>query len=126
MNETTTEQEKETRKWVEVASPEEIPEGEARTFDIGGVRVAVARAKEQLYAIQDLCSHDDGPLGEGELEEFAIVCPRHGAKFDVRTGAVLAMPAVAPIETFPVMEKDGKVMVGIRAEEDLPGDDDSW
>lgn len=124
MSETTTE--KETRKWVEVAAPDEIPEGEARTFDIEGIRVAVARAKGQLYAIQDLCSHDDGPLGEGELEEFAIVCPRHGAKFDVRTGAVLAMPAVAPIETFPVMEKDGKVMVGIRDDEDLPADDDSW
>jgi len=111
---------------VEVAPAEEIPEGEARTFEIEGIRVAVARAKEQLYAIQDLCSHDDGPLGEGELEEFAIVCPRHGAKFDVRTGAVLAMPAVAPIETFPVMEKNGKVMVGIRQEQDVPADDDTW
>ncbi len=123
MSETTTE----TRKWVDVGDADSVAEGEARTFQVDATRVAVARANGQLYALQDLCSHDDGPLGDGTLEEYAIVCPRHGAKFDVRTGAVLAMPAVAPIETFPVMEKDGRIQVAVRdlGDQEVTGDD-SW
>jgi 3-phenylpropionate/trans-cinnamate dioxygenase ferredoxin subunit len=111
------------RKWVEVAASDAIPDGEVRTFVVEGHRIAVARALGQLYAVEDLCSHDDGPLGDGELEEYAIVCPRHGAKFDVRTGAVVAMPAAAPIEAFPVMEKDGQVHIGVK---DAGTTDDSW
>ena len=123
MSETTTE----TRKWVDVGDADSVAEGEARTFQVDATRIAVARANGQLYALQDLCSHDDGPLGDGTLEEYAIVCPRHGAKFDVRTGAVLAMPAVAPIETFPVMEKDGRIQVAVRdlGDQEVTGDD-SW
>lgn len=113
----------ETRKWVEVAPAEEIPEGEARVFEIEGERIAVCRANDQLFAIQDVCTHDDGPLGEGSLEGYAIQCPRHGAKFDVRTGAVLSMPAVVPVETYPVMEKDGKVMVAVRQAPDESGEE---
>ncbi len=123
MSETTTE----TRKWVDVAAADSIAEGEAKTFQVEATRVAVPRANGQLYAVHDVCSHDDGPLGDGTLEEYAIVCPRHGAKFDIRTGAVLAMPAIASIETFPVMEKDGRIQVAVL---DLGSDeaagDDSW
>ena len=115
----------EARKWVDVADEGGVDEGEVRTFHVEGRRVAVARANGQLYAVQDLCSHDDGPLGDGSLEDFAVVCPRHGAKFDIRTGAVLAMPAVAPIETYPVMEKDGRIQVAVKESEGA-GDDDSW
>ena len=123
MSETTTE----TRKWVDLGDADSVAEGEAKTFQVDATRVAVARANGQLYAVQDLCSHDDGPLGDGTLEEYAIVCPRHGAKFDVRTGAVLAMPAVATIETFPVMEKDGRIQVAVRdlGDDEVTGDD-SW
>ncbi len=123
MSETTTE----TRRWVDVGAADSVAEGEAKTFQVDATRVAVARASGQLYAVQDLCSHDDGPLGDGTLEDCAIVCPRHGAKFDVRTGAVLAMPAVAPIETFPVMEKDGRIQVAFRNldDQEVTGDD-SW
>jgi len=113
------------RKWVDVAPATEVAEGEVKTFVIEGRRIAVARANEQLYAVQDLCSHDDGPLGDGELEGYNIVCPRHGAKFDVRTGAVVLMPAIAPIESFPVMEKDGRIQIGV-AEGDDGNSDDSW
>ena len=122
MSETTTE----TRKWIDVGPGDGVGEGEAKTFQAESVRVAVARSNGQLYAVQDLCSHDDGPLGDGTLEDFAIVCPRHGAKFDVRTGAVLAMPAVAPIETFPVMEKDGRIHVAVRDRGEDAAADDSW
>ncbi len=127
MNETTSKTATESRKWVDVAPVDDVPEGEVKTFTIDAQRVAVARANGQLYAVQDLCSHDDGPLGDGGLEEFAIVCPRHGAKFDVRTGAVLAMPAIAPIETFPVMEKDGRIQVAVKNQGDGGSvADDSW
>lgn len=114
----------ETRKWIDVAEVGDINEGDVKTFQVDAHRVAVARANGQLYAVQDLCSHDDGPLGDGELEEFAIVCPRHGAKFDIRSGAVLAMPAAAPIETFPVMEKDGRIHIAVKDAGDNA--DDSW
>jgi 3-phenylpropionate/trans-cinnamate dioxygenase ferredoxin subunit len=115
------------RKWIDVAAAADVADGEVKTFKVGAQNIAVARAVGKLYAVEDLCSHDDGPLGEGVLEEFAIVCPRHGAKFDVRTGAVTAMPAVAPIEAFPVQEKDGRIHVGVKDSADLGGsDDDSW
>jgi len=114
-----------TRDWVEVGATSEVAEGKAHAFGVPEGRIAVARVEGQLYAVQDLCSHDDGPLGAGELDGYAIVCPRHGARFDVRTGAVLRMPAIMPIRTFPVMEKDGKVFVAIEAatQESPPGDD---
>ena len=117
----------ETRKWIDVADADGIADGEVKTFQVEAQRVAVARANGQLYAVQDLCSHDDGPLGDGDLEEYAIVCPRHGAKFDIRTGAVLAMPAAAPIATFPIMEKDGRIQVALEDRgDDGGGADDSW
>lgn len=113
-----------SRTWVEVAPVSEIPEGEARAYRVGSGRVAVARVEGQLYAVQDVCTHDGAPLGSGELDGFAIRCPRHGAKFDVRSGNVLQMPAVLPIQTFPVMEKDGKVQVALP--EGATDDEDDW
>lgn len=114
----------ETREWVQVGTSDAIPEGEARTFDVAGVGVAIARVEGRLYAVQDLCTHDDGPLGEGSLSGFAIQCPRHGAQFDIRTGAVLSMPAIAPIGTYEVTEKDGLVLVGLKGPAADDNDDD--
>ena len=67
----------------------------------------------EFYAIADLCSHDDGPLGDGDLEDHEIICPRHGARFDVRTGKVLSLPAVEDISAYPVRCIDGKIEVGV-------------
>ena len=117
----------ESKKWVGVANTDDIGDGEVKTFQVETYRVAVARANGQLYAVQDLCSHDDGPLGDGALEGYAIVCPRHGAKFDIRTGTVVAMPAVAPIKTFPVIEKDGRIQIAVKDHgDDQRGSGDSW
>ena len=116
----------EKTNWVDVAAIDGVGDGEVKTFQVGAHRVAVARAIGKLYAVEDTCSHDDGPLGDGALDEFAVECPRHGARFDVRTGAVVTMPAAAPIETFPVMEKDGRIHVAVE-DNDVAGDDDvSW
>ncbi|MBI2935507.1 MAG: non-heme iron oxygenase ferredoxin subunit [Chloroflexi bacterium] len=64
--------------------------------------LALCNVDGQVYAIENVCTHDGGTLGAGELEGYVVECPRHGARFDVRTGAVLAMPAVIPVETYPV------------------------
>jgi 3-phenylpropionate/trans-cinnamate dioxygenase ferredoxin subunit len=67
----------------------------------------------QVYAVQNLCTHDNGPLGEGELFGYALECPRHGARFDVRTGAVLALPAVRPLRVFKTRLRGDTIEVAL-------------
>ncbi|MCC7140894.1 MAG: non-heme iron oxygenase ferredoxin subunit [Candidatus Eisenbacteria bacterium] len=100
-----------TKKFVAVAKEAEIPEGEARTFDLDYNRIALCKVGGRIFAIEDVCSHDDGPLGAGCLVDHEIECPRHGARFDVRTGGVTRMPAVAPVPTYAVRIEDGQVLV---------------
>jgi 3-phenylpropionate/trans-cinnamate dioxygenase ferredoxin subunit len=69
-----------------------------------------------LYAIDDVCTHDDGPVGEGEVDGFTITCPRHGARFDIRSGKALSLPAVVDVNTYPVREKDGWIEIGVLTE----------
>jgi 3-phenylpropionate/trans-cinnamate dioxygenase ferredoxin subunit len=102
-----------TKKIVMLARSSEILEGKAKVFEAEDIRFAVCRAEGKVYAMEDRCTHDDGPLGEGALLGHSIECPRHGARFDVRDGSVLRMPAVFPVRTFPVTEKDGQVFVEI-------------
>ena len=79
----------------------------------GEISLGVYNLGGELYAIEDRCSHDDGPLAEGDFdpEEGFAVCPRHGARIDIRTGKALSLPAVFPVETFPVVVEDGIVKV---------------
>ena len=67
----------------------------------------------ELFSIADVCSHDEGPVGEGDLEGYNITCPRHGAQFDVRTGQVTQMPAVVDIPSYPVRVVDGRIQLGL-------------
>ena len=115
-------------RWVEVVDADAIAEGDVRTFEIEGERIAIARAEGQLHAVENVCSHDDGPLGDGSIDGHCIVCPRHGAKFDVRTGEALTMPAVTPIESYPVKEEGGKVVLALpeRPEGEVVVEDGSW
>ena len=96
-----------------VGEAEEIPEGVTKVFIVDDVRVAICRVEGEYYAIEDVCTHDDAPLGEGCLAGHEIECPRHGARFDVRDGHVTRMPAVAPVETFSVKVEDGKILVNV-------------
>ncbi len=94
---------------------EELPPSTVRIVPAGQVTIGVYNIDGELYAVEDRCSHDDGPLVEGDWEpdEGVVVCPRHGARFDIRTGRALTLPAFLPVETFPVRVEDGVVKVTV-------------
>jgi 3-phenylpropionate/trans-cinnamate dioxygenase ferredoxin component len=98
---------------LDVCPVEELPPGEVKIVRAGEIAIGVYNADGELYAIEDRCSHDDGPLAEGdwEPEELVAICPRHGSRFDIRTGKALSLPAYLPVETFPVKVVDGVVKV---------------
>ncbi len=99
--------------FIEIAPASELPPGERLFVEIGGKPVVIFNIAGQFFSIEDVCSHDDGPVGEGALESYTITCPRHGAQFDVRTGKVLQMPAVVDIPAYPVKVVDGMIQLGI-------------
>lgn len=89
-------------EFVKVAKINELPPGTRKLVHFEEVTVAIFNLNGQYYCIEDVCTHDGGPVAEGELDGFAIECPRHGALFDIRDGAVLSMPAVTPVPTYEV------------------------
>ena len=89
----------------------DLPEGAARVFEIDGTSLAAARSATKVFVVENRCSHDDGPLGEGRMLDGQIECPRHGARFDLATGRATRMPAVAPIETFAATIEGNDVFV---------------
>jgi 3-phenylpropionate/trans-cinnamate dioxygenase ferredoxin subunit len=100
---------------LDVCPVEELPPGEVKIVRAGEISIGVYNADGEFYAIEDRCSHDDGPLAEGdwEPEELVAICPRHGSRFDIRTGRALSLPAYLPVETFPVKVVDGVVKVTV-------------
>lgn len=97
--------------WTRVARTEVFPPGSSRMIEVEGARIAVFNVDGNYYAIEDLCTHDNGDLAGGEVKGCEIVCPRHGARFDLRTGAVTAPPAYEPVAVFPVRIEDGWIEV---------------
>jgi 3-phenylpropionate/trans-cinnamate dioxygenase ferredoxin component len=100
---------------IEVAPVDELPPGTVKIVHAGQVAVGVYNLDGEFYAIEDRCSHDDGPLAEGDFdpEEGVAICPRHGSKFDIRTGRPLTLPAFVPVDTYPVVVEDGVVKVDL-------------
>lgn len=96
---------------VEVASRDELPAGGKKLVDVEGRAIALFNLDGQYFAIDDICTHDGGPLAEGDLEGCEIQCPRHGARFDVRTGKPLCMPAIEPVATHRVEMKGDRIYV---------------
>jgi 3-phenylpropionate/trans-cinnamate dioxygenase ferredoxin subunit len=99
-----------------IASIGELVNGERLFVEIGSDDIVVFNIGGDYYAIADYCSHDDGPLGDGEVNDHTVACPRHGARFDLRTGAVLSFPAVEDIPAYPVRVRDGMIEVGVPKE----------
>ncbi|MGH2849424.1 MAG: Rieske (2Fe-2S) protein [Solirubrobacteraceae bacterium] len=93
---------------IEICPVRELSPGERRIVECEGVEIGVFNCGGEILAIEDRCSHDDGPLAEGELDEAACVieCPRHGSRFDLRTGQPLTLPAYAAVDTFAVRIED--------------------
>ena len=100
-------------EFLEIAPASELPSGERMFVDIGDTPIVIFNIAGQIFAIGDVCTHDDGPLGDGDIEDFNVVCPRHGAEFDVRTGKAISMPAVVDIPAYPVRVRGGVIYVGV-------------
>ncbi len=99
---------------IEAGSVGDIPAGRVKLVhdESEDLRIAVCNLDGQFFAIEDVCTHDGGPLDQGQLEGAEIECPRHGARFDVRTGAVTQMPAAMPLQTYPVKIEGDQLFVG--------------
>jgi 3-phenylpropionate/trans-cinnamate dioxygenase ferredoxin component len=100
---------------IAVCPLEELPPGSMRLVAAGPVEIGVYNCGGTLYALEDRCSHDDGPLCEGDWEpdECIVVCPRHGSRFDITSGRPLTLPAYLPVETYRVAVRDGVVVVEV-------------
>jgi 3-phenylpropionate/trans-cinnamate dioxygenase ferredoxin subunit len=99
-----------------IAGPlDELPPGAMKLVDHEPYKVGVYNCGGELHAIEDRCSHDDGPLclGNWDTDACTVVCPRHGASFDLESGRALSLPAYLPVRTFPVRIESGVVMVDI-------------
>ena len=97
--------------WTAVAPASEIAPGNYRTVDVDGTAVAVFNLGGVFFAIEDVCTHDGGHLAGGTVEGDQVVCPRHGARFCIRTGAALSAPAYEPTACLPVRVEQGEVQV---------------
>lgn len=89
----------------------DFPENQAVAIEVDGFPVVICNFEGRFYALENRCSHDDAELGSGELDGCQIVCPRHGAKFDIRDGTVTEPPAVFPIDTYEVIVRGKSVYV---------------
>lgn len=98
-----------------VCRSDELPDGEKRIVEVEGLRIGVFNAGGELLAIEDRCSHDDGPLAEGEFDPGActVECPRHGSLFDLRSGKPRTLPAYTPVDTFDVRVEDDEIKLEV-------------
>lgn len=98
-------------EFFKVAKTDEIPVGTFKSVEVDFDRILIVHTEDRFYALADECSHDAGTISEGSLSGHEVVCPRHGARFDVTTGAVTAPPAVVPIDTYEMKIEGNDIMV---------------
>ena len=99
--------------FVKVGTRESLPPGAKLLIEVGERSIAVFNVEGSFYAIDDICTHDGGPLADGDFEGAEIQCPRHGARFDVRTGKALCLPAFEPVTTHRVEVRGDDVFVAL-------------
>ena len=97
--------------WVTVCRREELRPGEWKRVDLDGTPAVVFNLSGEYYAIEDVCTHDGGQLTGGTVEDSEIICPRHGARFCIKTGAALSPPAYEPTAVFPVRIENDEIQV---------------
>lgn len=97
--------------WLDIGSASELESTSRLEGDVDGYRVRVARVNGSLYAFEDRCTHDDSPFDDAPIEDCEIICPRHGARFSLRSGEALSPPAYEPLRIFEVRESDGRIQV---------------
>ena len=97
--------------WIDVAPDASLGEGGHAVVDVDGMEVAIFRVEGELYAIEDTCTHDGAEIASGQLDGFEIICPRHGARFCLKTGKVLKAPAYEDLSCFPVRVENGVIQV---------------
>jgi len=98
--------------WINVAKAADIKHGDFRVVDLDeDTQIMVFNLEGEFYAIEDICTHDGGSLSDGDVEGCEIICPRHGARFDIKSGEVTAPPAYEGLATFPVRVENGMVQV---------------
>jgi 3-phenylpropionate/trans-cinnamate dioxygenase ferredoxin component len=102
-----------TLEFLEIAPADQLPEGERLYIEVGGKQIVIFNLAGKLFAIGDVCSHDNGPVGDGEIEENEIICPRHGGRFDIRSGKATSLPAVVDIPAYPVRVVEGMIEIGM-------------
>ncbi len=95
--------------WIDVAAAGDVPAGEHRSYVADGWYVVVYNVQGTLYALEDRCTHDDNPIEDGVVEGLEVICPRHGARFCLKTGDALTPPAYEPVKTFDVEETAGRL-----------------
>lgn len=103
-------------EYVSIANVNELDDEGRLLLEIDGQPIVVFRITDKYFAIADVCSHDDGPLAEGDVEGHEVICPRHGAHFDLETGKALTLPAVVDIPSYPVRIEGEEILVGVPVE----------
>ena len=99
-------------EFVKVAEVREIPPGGMKRVEAHGAQITVANANGTFFAFDDSCTHDGGPLCEGELDGDSVICPWHFSRFNIRTGEVIESPAHEPVRSYPVRVENDSVLVG--------------
>lgn len=97
--------------WIDVCAEDALVNGENIVVELDGTEVAIFKIEQKFYAIEDVCTHDGAEIASGELDGDEIICPRHGARFCVKTGAVKCAPAYEDVETFPVRVEEGRLLL---------------
>jgi 3-phenylpropionate/trans-cinnamate dioxygenase ferredoxin subunit len=100
-------------EYVDIAPEDQLPEGERLFVDLGGKPIVLFKLAGKLFAIGDVCTHDNGPVGDGEIEGNEIICPRHGGRFNISTGKATSLPAIVDIPAYPVRVVEGMIQIGV-------------
>lgn len=97
--------------WIDVGDATALAGTRTLSVDVDGLPIVIVRCGHDLFAVDDRCTHDGEPLGGAEVEDCEIICPRHLARFDLRTGEALSPPAYEPVKTYPVKEENGRILI---------------